>query len=82
MGSPLLPAGVSAAVLTVRTDDRHGLSGAVRRERSSPILRYGGRGGGRGARLSLEGAWRSEDGRRCIDGVAREDGSVARTMLH
>jgi len=62
VGSPLLPAGVSAAVLTVRTDDRHGLSGAVRRERSSPILRYGGRGGGRGARLSLEGAWRSEDG--------------------
>ena len=82
MGSCLLPACVSAAVLTVQTDDRHGLSRAVRRERSRPLLRYGGSGGGRGARLSLEGAWRSKDGRRCIDGAAREDGSVARTMLH
>ena len=47
MGSRLLPACVSAAVLTVQTDDGHGLSRAVRRERSRPLLRYGGSGGGR-----------------------------------
>ena len=47
MGSRLLPACVSAVVLTVQTDDGHGLSRAVRRERSRPLLRYGGSGGGR-----------------------------------
>jgi len=57
-------------------------SGAVA---PSPLLRGPvprGSGGGREARSSLEGAWRSKDGRRCIDSAAREDGSVARTMLH